>query len=242
MKSKNIPASLEVAQKAVEMVKDQIAALEISTATKKRPSLQDNLNKERLQGLLYADTLNDDEMERFGKLLDPAELNKASKQLLATLNGLTKNQLAERLANAEINLQIERGFAGVASRVIDDLWHKIDGDEYKKITSSANRQSGRQAIFAEDDKRLAECFKEIRKRKGSPLASEDYGAFRHEVYLHYPESLMKQAPRLTGELKDLTPAQQEEERDYMREDSPGWSESRLRYFFEKYAKVKAVKK
>ena len=63
MKSKHIPSSLEAAKKAAEMVKNQIAALEISTATKKRPSLQDKLNKERLQGLLYADTLNDDEIE-----------------------------------------------------------------------------------------------------------------------------------------------------------------------------------
>jgi hypothetical protein len=242
MKSKHIPASLEAAKKAAEMVKNQIAALEISTATKKRPSLQDKLNKERLQGLLYADTLNDDEMERFGKLLDPQEHDKAAKKLSTSLHKLTKDELVERLANAELDLQLERGFANVANRVIDDLWHKIDGDEYKKITNSANRQLGRQAIFAEDDKRLTESYKEVRKRKGAPLFSEDYGVFRHEVYLRYPVSLLKQAPRLTGEYKGLTPEQQEEERDYMREDAPGWSESRLRIFFEKHAKVKATKK
>ncbi len=45
-------AWLEAAQKAVEIVKVQIAALEKSTSTKKRPSLQDNLNKERLQDIL----------------------------------------------------------------------------------------------------------------------------------------------------------------------------------------------
>ncbi len=117
MKSKHIPSSLEAAKKAAEMVKNQIAALEISTATKKRPSLQDKLNKERLQGLLYADTLNDDEIERFGKLLDPKEHGKAAKKLTTSLNKLTKDELVERLANAELDLQLERGFANVANCV-----------------------------------------------------------------------------------------------------------------------------
>lgn len=97
MKSKHIPASLEAAKKAAEMVKNQIAALEISTSTKKRPSLQDKLNKERLQGLLYADTLNDDEMERFGKLLDPQEHDKAAKKLSTSLHKLAKDVASERV-------------------------------------------------------------------------------------------------------------------------------------------------
>jgi hypothetical protein len=242
MKSKHIPANLEAAQKAVEIVKVQIAALEKSTSTKKRPSLQDNLNKERLQGLLLAGLLNEDEIENFGKLLEPNQRAENIKDRSLILSKFNKEELTEKLAEAELDLHIERGFAGIANRVIDDLWHKFDGDEFKKITSSENRQLGRQAIFAEDEKRLHECLKEVRKRKGAPLVSEDYRIFSHEVYLHYPESLLKQAPRLTGEYKDLTPEQQEEERDFMREDAPGWSETRLRDFFEKHAKVKAMKK
>ena len=242
MKSKHIPANLEAAQKAAEMVKDQIAALTKSTSTKKRPSLQDNLNKERLQGLQFADLLIEDEMENFGRLLEPKQRAIHIEEQSLILSTLNKENLIKKLAEAELDLQIERGFAGVANRVIDDLWHKIDGDEYKKVTSSENRQLGRQAIFAADEKRLHECLKEVRKRKGSPIVSEDYSVFRHEVYLRYPESLLKQAPRLTGEYKDLTPEQQEEERDYMREDAPAWNEARLRNFFEKHAKVKAIKK
>ena len=241
MKSKHIPANLEAAQKAVEMVKVQIAVLEKSTSTKKRPSLQDNLNKERLQSLLFAGLLNEDEMENFGKLLEPNQRAKNIKERSLMLSKFNKEELTEKLAEAELDLDIERGFAGIVNRVIDDLWHKIDGDEYKKITNSENRQRGRQAIFAEDENRLHECLKEVRKREGAQLVSEDYNVFRHEVYLRYPESLLKQAPRLTGEYKDLTPEQQEEERDYMREDAPGWNEARLRNFFEKHTKVKAIK-
>jgi len=241
MKSKHIPTNLEAAKKAVEMVKAQIAALEKSTSTKKKPSLQDNLNKERLQGLLLAGFLNEDEMENFGKLLEPNQRAEDIKARSLMFSKFNKEELTEKLAEAELDLHIERGFAGIANRVIDDLWHKIDGDEYKKITSSENRQQGRQAIFADDEKRLHECLKEVRKRKGASLVSEDYRVFRHEVYLRYPESLLKQAPRLTGEYKDLTPEEQEEERDFMREDAPGWNEARLRNFFEKHAKVKAIK-
>jgi hypothetical protein len=241
MKSKHIPANLEAAKKADEMVKAQIAALEKSTATKKRPSLQDNLNKERLQGLLLAGLLNEDEIENFGKLLEPSQRAENIKERSLILCKFNKEELAGKLAEAELDLDIERGFAGIANRVIDDLWHKIDGDEYKKITNSENRQLGRQAIFAEDEKRLHECLKEIRKRKDEPLVSEDYRIFRHEVYLRYPESLLKKAPRLTGWNKNLTPEQQQEERKDMKENAPGWSEARLRDFFEKHAKVKAIK-
>jgi hypothetical protein len=101
---------------------------------------------------------------------------------------------------------------------------------------------GRQAIFAEDEKILKECFSKVKKLKGGALLSGDYRIFKSTVYLHYPESKMKQAPRLTGENKELTPEQQQEERDYMKEDSPGWSESRLRDYFAKHAKVKASTK
>lgn len=242
MKSKHIPANLEAAQKAAEMIKIQIEALKKSTSTKKRPSLQDNLNKERLQGLQFADLLIENEMGIFGRLLEPKQRAEDIEERSSILSKLNKEELIAKLAEAELDLQIERGFAGVANRVIDDLWHKIDGDEYKKITSSENRQIGRQAIFAEDENRLHECLKEVRKRKSAPLVSEDYGIFRHEVYLRYPESLLKQAPRLTGEYKNLTPEQQQEERDYMMEDAPGWNEARLRDFFEKHTKVKAIKK
>ncbi|MDA1332346.1 MAG: hypothetical protein O3A65_07695 [Proteobacteria bacterium] len=241
MKSKHIPANREAAQKAEEMVKVQIAALTKSTSTKKRASLQDKLNKERLQGLQFTDSLIEDAMGNFGRLLEPKQRAKIIKKRSLILSKLNKKELTEKLAEAELDLQIERGFAGVANRVNDYLWHEIDGDEYKKIKSSENRQLGRQAIFAEDETRLHECLKEVRKRKGVPLVSEDYGVFRREVYLRYPQSRLKQAPRLTGEYKDRTFEQQEKERGYMREDADGWNDGRLRGFFEKYAKVKAIK-
>jgi hypothetical protein len=243
MKSKHIPANLEAAQKAAQMIKDQLADLEKSTATKKRPSLQDTLNRERLQGLLIADALTDDEMSALSDLHDAKKISKKIKNRLSALNRLTKAELAERLARAEIEIQVEKGYAGVINRALDELWHKFDGDEYKKVTNSANRQLGRQAIFDEDEKSLKKCFTQIKKRAALPLTPKDYRIFRAEVYLNYPESKMKQAPRLTGELKDLTPEQQQEERDYMKENYSGWSESRLRNFYEKHAKVKAsVKK
>jgi len=242
LKSKHIPANLEAAEKAAQLIKDQLVELEKSTATKKRPSLQDNLNKERLQGLMQADSLTEDEMHRFGRFLDPKQRAKHINERIRILGKLKKDELAQKLAQVGLDLLIEQGYAAVINRALDELWHKFEGDEYKKVKSSANRQLGRQAIFAEDEKRLKECLSKVKKSKGGILSSGDYRIFKSTVYLHYPESNMKQAPRLTGEFKDLTPEQQQEERDYLKEDSPGWSESRLRNFFAKYAKVKASTK
>jgi hypothetical protein len=242
LKSKHIPANLEAAERAAQLIKDQLAALEKSTATKKRPSLQDNLNKERLQGLMQADSLTDDEMQRFGRFLDPKQRAKHIDEQVTILGKLKKDELVQKLAQVELDLLIEQGYAAIINRASDELWHKFEGDEYKKLKSSANRQLGRQAIFVEDEKILKECFSKVKKLKGGALLSGDYRIFKSTVYLHYPESKMKQAPRLTGEYKDLTPEQQQEERDYMKEDSPGWSESRLRDYFAKHAKVKASTK
>jgi len=242
MKSKHIPANLEAAESAAKMIKDQLADLERSTSTKKRPSLQDALNKERLQGLLIADALTEEEMLILGDLQNEKIISKQIKKRSSALSRLTKTELAERLARAEIEIKVEKGYAGVINRALGELWHKFDGDEYKKVTNSANRQLGRQAIFDEDEKSLKKCLTQIKKRGALPLTPKDYRIFRAEVYLNYPESKMKQAPRLTGELKDLTPEQQQEERDYMKEHCPGWSESRLRNYYEKHAKVKASAK
>jgi hypothetical protein len=242
LKSKHIPANLEAAEKAAQLIKDQLLILEKSTATKKRPSLQDSLNKERLQGLMVADSLTDDEMHRFGKFLDPKQRAKHINKRITILGKLNKDELVQKLAQVELDLLIEQGYAVVINRALDESWHKFEGDEYKKVKSSAKRQLGRQAIFEEDEKRLKECLSKVKKSKVGSLSSGDYVIFRSTVYLHYPESNLKQAPRLTGEFKDLTPEQQQEERDYLKEDSPGWSESRLRDFFTKHAKVKASTK
>ncbi len=237
MKSKYIPANLDLSQRAIDLVKDEINALNQLTATRKNRSLNDDINKERLQYLLYMDHINEDQMARFGMLLDPKKYNEEAKALKISLNRFKKDDLAKILADTQLKLTIERGFGEVLSRSLDYLWHKFDGTEYRRAKQSLNRQKSREELFAEDNRRLKECLENIRKRikkiEKRPLISTDYRAFRAEVYLNYPESLFKQEPRLTGEYKALTPDDKRIEREILKEDQTGWSETRLRDFFKK---------
>lgn len=242
MKSKFIPANLAAATKVSELVKGQIDALEKLTSTKKRPSMQDDINKDRLQGLSVESMLNDSEMDAFGELLDPHVFDAEFRRRRDKLGTLSSQELIDRLVTAELHLEIERGYAGVVSRSFDQLWHKFDGDEFVRTVTNSRRQKGREELFEEDKKYLKKCFNEVKKRKGAPLTRDDYPVFRSEVYLNRPAPLFKQEPRLTGEFKDLSAEQKNEERQIMKDEQPAWSEPRLRDFFEEKAKVKISQK
>jgi len=242
MKSKYIPANLDLSQRAIDLVKDEINVLNQLTATRKNRSLNNDINQERLQYLLYMDHLNEDQMARFGVLLDPQKFSGEASAIKKSLKEHKKDELAKILAETQLKLAIERGYGEVLSRSLDYLWHKFDGTEYRRLKQSNNRQKSREELFAEDNRRLRECLekltKRIKKLEKRSLISTDYRAFRAEVYLNYPESLFKHEPRLTGEYKDLTPEDKRLEREILKEDQTGWSETRLRDFFEKNTGVK----
>jgi len=246
MKSKYVPSNLDLSQRAIDLVKDEINALNQLTATRKNRSLNDDINKERLQYLLYMDHVNEDQMARFGVLLDPKKYNEEANAIKTSLNKFKKNDLAELLADTQLKLTIERGFGEVLSRSLDYLWHKFDGTEYRRAKQSLNRQKSREELFAEDNRRLKKCLENIRKRikklEKRPLISTDYRAFRAEVYLNYPENLFKQEPRLTGEYKALSKEDKRLERKFFKEEQAGWSETRLRDFFEKNTGIKPSSK
>ena len=246
MQSKYIPASLEASEHAVNLIEGEIKALEELTSTRKPPSLQDKLNKDRLQYLLYDSHLNEDQMATFGTLLDPKQFSKVAKSKLPTLNKLKKADLVLLLAQTQLNLEIERGYAVIAARTLDYLWHKFDGTEYKKVKQSQNRQKGREEIFSEDNKRLEKCLANVRKRimklEKRALVSTDYIAFRAEVYLLYPERLEKQNYRIAGKFKSTDPKDIAEDRKDMADRDPGWPETRLRDYFENQTRLKACKK
>lgn len=246
MKSRYIPASLKASEHAARLIEEEIKALEALTSTRKNRSMQDDINKERLQYLLYTSHLNEDQMATFGVLLDPKEFSKEAKSKLPTLTKLKKEDLVLLLAKTQLNLEIERGYAEVVARTLDYLWHKFDGTEYKKVKQSQNRQKGRMELFAEDNQCLAKCLENIRKRikksEKRDLIPTDYSAFRSEVYLLYPERLEKQNYRIAGKFKSTDPSDIEEDRKDMKNRDPGWSETRLRDFFENQTGLKAVKK
>ena len=116
MKSKYIPANLDLSQRAIDLVKDEINVLNQLTATRKNRSLNNDINQERLQYLLYMDHLNEDQMARFGVLLDPQKFSEEASAIKKSLKEHKKDELAKILAETQLKLAIERGYGEVAER------------------------------------------------------------------------------------------------------------------------------
>ena len=232
MKSIRIPANLEAAKRANEIIKSKIDELDAESATRKKPSLRQELQKERLQGLLASSTLNQSEMDKFGNLLRPDEFASKASDLEKQFSGLSKEELVKRLAHAELELKIERGYAEVTNRALDQFEHILDGDEYRKNKANDNRQEERNKNFAVDNEYLVKTLNNLKKRKRpNPLTWDDFEIFQHDVHLGKPEPDYKPDVRVVGEAKDLEGEELEIHKDITRQDNPGWSKSRLRGFF-----------
>lgn len=232
MKSTRIPANLEAAKRANEMVESKINELIAESATRKKPSLRQDLQKERLQGLLATSTFNQSEMDKFGGLLDPKEFSTKAEALEKQFHYLSKEELAKRLAQTELELEIERGYAEITNRALDQFEHIVDGDEYRKNKANDNRQEERNKNFAADNEYLEKTLHDLKKRKyPAPLTWDDYEIFQHDVHLGKSEPDYKQDVRVVGEAKDLEDEELLIHKDVTREDNPGWSKSRLRNFY-----------
>ena len=133
MKSKYVPINLAASENADNLIKEEIKALELITSTRKNKSLQDDINKNRLKYLWHANHLNEDQMAKFGDLLDPKIFSKAVENNISSLKTLKKAELIERLAITQLELHIERGFGEVIAQTLEYLWLKFDGTEYKKV-------------------------------------------------------------------------------------------------------------
>jgi len=232
MKSIHIPANLAAAKRANEIIQSKIDELDAESATRKKPSLRQVLQKERLQGLLVASTLNQAEMDKFGNLLVPEEFDSKASDLEKQFSNLSKEELVKRLAHSELELEIERGYAEVTNRALDQFEHILDGDEYRKNKANDNRQDERNKNFAADNEYLAKTLNNLKKRKyPNPLTWDDFEIFQHDVHLGKPEPDYKQEVRVVGEAKDLEGIDLEIHKDATREDNQGWSKSRLRDFY-----------
>jgi hypothetical protein len=232
MKSIRIPANLEAAKRANEFIQSKIDELDNESATRKKPSLRQELQKERLQGLLVTSTFNQSEMDKFGDLLRPEEFANKASEIEKQFCNLGKEELVKRLAHAELELEIERGYAEITNRALDQFEHIRDGDEYRKNKANDNRQEERNKNFAPDIEYLAKTLRDLKKRKyPNPLTWDDFEIFQHDVYLSKPEPDYKQDVRVVGEAKDLEGKALEIHKDVTREDNSGWSKSRLRGFY-----------
>lgn len=226
------PANLEAAKKANEFINAELSAIEAECQTRKKPSLRQELQKERLQGLLLLSSLNNNEMETFGKLLDPEIFSKEVEKNKAELESLGKDELVQRLAVTILQLEIEQGYANVANRALGQFNHIADGDEYRKNLANDNRQDERNKNFTADNEFLLATLNKLKKRKyPNPLTWNDFKIFKHEVYLNRPEPLYIQEVRLVGEAKDLHGIDLKLHKEVTKEMSESWSDSRLRDFF-----------
>jgi hypothetical protein len=232
MKNIRIPVNLDCASRANEIIKSKIDEIASESTTRKKPSYRQELQKERLQGLLVNSTFNEGDMHKFGNLLEPDVFENKVDDLKKQYASLSKDELASRLAETELELEIEQGFAEITRRALDQLEHIADGDEYRKIKSNDNRQDGRNKNFASDNDYLRKTLDTLIKRKApNPLTWDDYEIFQHDVHLGQPEPSYKQEVRVVGEAKELMGQDLEIHKDVTKELNTGWSKSRLRDFY-----------
>ena len=204
MKSRYIPATLDLAKRSFKYITDQIIELEAATATRKRPSLRDALLKERLQGLLVMECQSEYEMGKFGKLLDAKNFTNAVNQKSKSLVKLKKVDLAKTLAETQVALEIERGYAEIINRAMEYLWHVVDGDEYRKIDANSKRQTEREKNFELDQSRMLEVLIELRQKYlPRALSWGDFPEYKKNMEAKYPKPAYEQEVRIVGEHKKL---------------------------------------
>ncbi len=63
MKSAKIPANLDSALRANKLIAEKIAEIDAESAKRKKPSLRQELQKERLEGLRITSVINDEDMQ-----------------------------------------------------------------------------------------------------------------------------------------------------------------------------------
>ncbi len=234
MRSQYIPATQEAAKQSYEYVIEKIVELESATATRKRPSLRDRLLQERLQGLLVMHYQFENEMHNFDNLLNPKIFEKEVRKKIKSLAEIKQSQLARRVAIAELNLEIERGYAGIANQTLEYLWHLTDGDEYRKIKSSEARQTKREKNFESDTKKLMEINAALRRTKPiGPLTWDDFPEFEKNLYSKYPKPDYIPEPRIAGQNKGLTGKALEEAKAELKSarSKDPWGKPRLMDFF-----------
>lgn len=232
MTNKLKPANLQAAKKADELIKAELRAIEAEGLKRKKPSLRQSLQTERLQGLLLASTLNDGEMDKFGKLLDPEIFKQEAEKIKGVIESLGKDELVHRLAETKLLLEIEQGYAEVAHRALSQFNHIADGDEYRRNIANDNRQEERNKNFAADNAFLFETLNKLEKRRyPESLTWDDFEIFKHDVCLNRSEPLYKQEVRLVGEAKDLQGENLQLHKEVTKDMSEPWSDARLRDFF-----------
>jgi hypothetical protein len=235
MKSAKIPANLDSALRASKLIDEKIAEIAAESAKRKKPSLRQELQKERLEGLRITSVLNDEDMNNLGALLDPEVFDQRASEIHEQLASLPKEDLVESLARTMLELEMERGYAAVANRSIDQFEHIADGDEYRKIKSNDNRQDKRNENFAKDEEYLLKTLNTLKKRKNpTPLTWDEFEVFQHDVHLNKPEPSFKQEVRVVGEAKQLTGEELAIHKEVTKDMNPGWSNSRLRDFYTRH--------
>ena len=234
MKSQYIPATQESAQQSYEYVVNKIIELEAATSTRKRESLRNKLLLERLQGLLLMHHQFEYEIDNLNNLLDPKFFDKEVRKNSQALTSLKKSQVVKRLVIAELNLEIERGYASIANRTLEFLWQVSDGDEYRKIKSSNARQTKREKNFENDNKKLMEILIDLRKSNlMRPLDWGDFPEFIKKLYSKYPKPEYVTEPRISGQNKRLTGEDLKEAKDDLKKtrSKDPWGKPRLMEFF-----------
>lgn len=235
-----IPATKDAAEMANEYLRDHEEKLEQYLATKKRLTLADKTQKERLA---HAKVLNDFNEARMADALDLLEPKNQSKKIASrakTLAKLNKEDLCVQMANLETQLEIERKYGELVQKAIEYLTNHIDGEQYEKEKANTARQTSKQAKYAPNEEKIVECINALENQLNRPLTGADYLKLKRLLLNTYPSPDYIPRTRLTESGKRLFEPTKEERATFgnikpndLAFKRKGWAESTIRKVFEK---------
>lgn len=240
MKSK--PYSIKSVMQSRKFLKDLEKHLSEKVALPKGNNLDTRIQLERLKYLRIANSDIEDGLKEFGSLQSPILSAKKISETKKKYANASPKEILDLLAKCELELMIEKGYATISEKMIAYLTNYVEGVEYARQANSKNRQSGKAAKQAEDNKRRVECLKHALKNV-TTVTGHEYPNYFSELKRRYPKPLCVPEPRLTAAEKRLSKVKQADLIAEKKAERDGnWLDQTERSFFKKHTGVSAKSK
>ncbi len=236
------PYNIKSVMHSRKFLKDLEKHLKDKVEAPKGNNLDTRIQLERLRYLYIANSDIREGLKEFGTLLSPALSAKKISEIKKKYAGVSPKEALDLLAKSELELIIEKGYASISEKMIAYLTNYVEGVEYARQSNSKNRQSGKAAKKAEDDKHRIECLEHVLKNV-TTITGHEYPKYFSELKKRYPKPLYVPEPRLTAKEKELSKAKQAELIAEKKAERDGnWLDSTERAFFKKQTGANAKSK
>lgn len=208
--------------------------------SKKPVSLQDKVTSERLKVLQSTKGL----FSKDNPLMNYGDISKRHIEIQKKFKDYEDVDISElkiRLANAELYCEVLDFILEEFCNKASFLEKKFIDAQSNQLKNSLNRQSAKNKLFDDDNKKLSECLSMvILELDGREIQSSDFLTFKRMVERTYPTPSFIPSPKLMADEKGMSDEYIEITKSIKRRT--GWSSSRLRKFFEASTNVKPTTK